>query len=405
MARIRPRQKVILNAIRQEAALKRKGRKFTKRFRSWTQTRMRSYWMPMTVNLRSDPSLMDGQYLSACMQKAATVRKHDLDLWRGFSQRCMEIAPSLTPQQLAYIFYGCGKSYYLNEALYDALIEQTHALLPYFHSHWLMCVMYAMYRVQKRDVKMMDSVLQACIDKMDVMRPTDVVKIANYYAKLDGDNKTLCKQLSENIVKKYDDLNAQQFRGTMNTLALSNLYSNEAKEYILTRFQRIFMTARPQHYREALRAAVAMRVLHPSVWHSLPKQVKAFYIRLSMRRIPQQHHRPSQFHWAVSNVLAKMDIAHRNTFHWGCFWIDIGETENKNDCWFVDGPSSFFLSSKRYTASVKLQHRVLSELGWNIRRVRWDDWNQIPNADEAKMEFLRTIRDNHPLPAILTDRL
>ncbi|KFG65344.1 RAP domain-containing protein, partial [Toxoplasma gondii RUB] len=122
-----------------------------------------------------------------------------------------------------------------------------------------------------------------------------------------------------------------------------------------------------------------------------------------LRRIPQRARRPSPLHWDVSNALAKLGVFHRNTFQWGCFWIDIGEIDDRRQCWFVDGPSDFYSSTNEYTEANKLQHRILSELGWNIRRVRWNDWVQLGTDMDAKVEYLRKLRERPPWPAILTD--
>lgn len=45
--------------------------------------RVRQYWLPQRVSLHADPSEMSAAYLSAAVQKAATLRKHDAGLWWG----------------------------------------------------------------------------------------------------------------------------------------------------------------------------------------------------------------------------------------------------------------------------------------------------------------------------------
>ena len=71
---IRPREKIILRAVKFENDIKKQGiSRFNKRFRQWSQHRVRQYRNPLPVSLTADLQMMDGQYLSACVQKAAAL--------------------------------------------------------------------------------------------------------------------------------------------------------------------------------------------------------------------------------------------------------------------------------------------------------------------------------------------
>eukprot|EP00922_Rhytidocystis_sp_ex-Travisia-forbesii_P019412 GHVS01028745.1.p1 GENE.GHVS01028745.1~~GHVS01028745.1.p1 ORF type:complete len:440 (-),score=26.04 GHVS01028745.1:492-1811(-) len=404
MARLTPRERVVLSAIRREKVLQTKGRHMHKRFRSWAQQRIRQYWLPLKVSLTADPALMDGQYLAGCMQKAASVRKHDLELWYGYCRRLEDIAHTMTPLQMAYAFYGLGKSRFLHERAYRCAFPYISSNIGDYHSHALMCICWGLKRVQIRDPSLLETIGRAVAQKGQAMRPADLIKICNVLAFMGVTNSTLLASLSDLMIERLETVFAQTFRNAIFDLSVCNLFHDQAKVYILTRFSKAFVCARPQHYRQAYQTAVAVRVLYPHIWNALPKSVRCFYIRLSLRRIPQMTHWPSKLHWEVSSVMAKMGIVHRNTFQWGCYWLDIGEAEERRNCWFVDGPSAFYTSTDRYVAPIKLKHRVLNDLGWNIRRVRWDDWIQLDNDEEAKIEFLRGLKESPPLGAELVDR-
>ena len=51
---------------------------------------------------------MDANYITACVQKAAALRKHDVKLWFGYSKRILELREELQPDQLGYIMWGYG---------------------------------------------------------------------------------------------------------------------------------------------------------------------------------------------------------------------------------------------------------------------------------------------------------
>ncbi|XP_026194476.1 uncharacterized protein LOC34623146 [Cyclospora cayetanensis] len=106
MPLLKPRERLLKSAIAAEARLRYKGRRMHKRFRSWAQHRVRQYWLPQRVSLHADAAEMNPAYLSAAVQKAATLRKHDAALWFGFARRAQDVADSCTPYQLGYLFYG-----------------------------------------------------------------------------------------------------------------------------------------------------------------------------------------------------------------------------------------------------------------------------------------------------------
>ncbi|SBT32933.1 RAP protein, putative [Plasmodium ovale wallikeri] len=397
MGLVRPRERVIISAIRRESRIKYKAKRMHKRFRSWAQQRVREYWLPMNVCLTSQVNLMDGQYISACVQKAATLRKHDYKLWKEYSERILQIADTLTPQQIGYIFYGMGKSRFLNTKFYEQLLISVQTKLGTFYSHPLMCIAWSLNRLQIRNEHFFNEYCKIIIDKIEEIRVKDLIKINTAIGKLGIYNKKYKNIMNKCIINKLDTIFAQDFRNVINDITMINIYDNDAKKYILTRFSNMFICARPQHYKCAYQSAVAVRVLFPDVWNLLSNKVKSFYVRLSMRRITESCRKPSDFQWEVSDCLGKLGISHRNTFLWGCYFIDIGEMNEKRNCWFVDGPSCFYTSTNLYTESTKLKHRILYDLGWNIRRITWFDWLKFGNDINEKTEYVKMLREKEPL--------
>ena len=122
--RVQPKDKLAERAVRRENLLKEHGiKKYNKRFRSWAQHRVRQYTLGKPVSLQADPKSMDWDYLTSCFQKAAALRKHDLELWRGLSNRAMflltkpGICSPLRVEQVGYIFWGIGKTRYYHSKL------------------------------------------------------------------------------------------------------------------------------------------------------------------------------------------------------------------------------------------------------------------------------------------------
>ncbi|ORM42307.1 uncharacterized protein BXIN_1543 [Babesia sp. Xinjiang] len=345
--------------------------------------------MPLKVSLHAPTELMDGWLISAAVQKAATTRKHDIVLWHSFAKRALELAPYLTSQQLGYLYYGFGKSLFLNEDFYRTLVQYTEPLLPELGSSSLMCVVWTLNRLQLRHSQFLTKLASVVAEKIDDLRVTDLVKICNGLARLDVCPPMLKQCISERMTDRLEALYAQDFRNAVNALAMFHLYDERTQIYIMERFSKIFICARPQHLRQALSCAVVMRVVTQHVWLKLHKSTRNFYTRLSTRKIHHPEHKPSDFHWDVSNILAKLGVSHRNSFYWGCYWIDIGEVEERKNCWFVDGPCCFYTGTTQYTNKVKLQHRILESLGWEIRRVPWFKWVDVLNSTNDKMLYIK----------------
>ncbi|CDJ37947.1 hypothetical protein ETH_00002680 [Eimeria tenella] len=222
-----------------------------------------------------------------------------------------------------------------------------------------MTVPWALSRVNIRHADALTQVGQEAVLKAPLMRPGDLIKVAVGLAKLGVCPPSLRERLSEVLLHALKEAPSLQFRGCMHPVAAIGLYTQPLKMFVMERFS-------------------------------------------NLRRIPYPVRRPSPFHWEVSDCLAALGVAHRNTFHWGCFWIDIGEAEDKRRCIFVDGPAAFYTSTTQYTEPVKLQHRVLSDLGWDIRRVRWFDWVGLEDKED-KLKFLKELRAAPPLPSLLPD--
>ncbi|CAE7231763.1 ppa1 [Symbiodinium natans] len=142
---MRPEERVTLRAVREEMRLRKKGiARFNKRWRSWAQNRVRQFRLPLPVTLTSDTALMDATYITACVQKAAALRKHDVKLWFGYSKRILELRGELQPDQLGYIMWGyghSGASSFLDASFYREMLPTIKEQVPNFQSHALMSMM------------------------------------------------------------------------------------------------------------------------------------------------------------------------------------------------------------------------------------------------------------------------
>uniref|UniRef100_A0A7S4GPA6 RAP domain-containing protein n=1 Tax=Oxyrrhis marina TaxID=2969 RepID=A0A7S4GPA6_OXYMA len=211
-------------------------------------------------------------------------------------------------------------------------------------------------------------------------------------------------QISRLTINKLESIFAQQFRNAVNPMPVALLYNDEAKDYILDRLRKVHITCRPQHLMAAYESAVAVRVLAPQVFHNLHPQSKSFYSRLSERYIKSRPREPSPLLWDVSDKLSELEMMHRNTFQWGPFPMDIAledsQGNGRRDCIFVDSPTSFYLSTNQYLPRKKLRHHLLTSLGWNVRRVRWDEWLSL--EPDKRVEWLRVLMSS-PAPTELLD--
>lgn len=409
-ARVRPQERITLRAIRDEARLRREGiARYNKRWRSWAQNRIRHFQLPLPVTLTSDTALMDATYITSCVQKAAALRKHDIMLWRGYSQRIIELREEFMPEQIGYILWGYGKSSFLDSRFYEGFMPVVKQNIPQFQSHALMSLVWCMKRIKWQDKEMLTLAAQHALNSIDKIRPSDFIKISNGLAMLGMRDPSLCKALSRVAIPKIEETFAQQFRDAVHPVAMGLLWSDEVNSYLLERFRRIFITARPMHLMKAYESAVICRVQAPQVWRSLSVEARQLYVRLSQRHIPDKDREPSPLHWDVSRHLADLGAAHRNAFRWGPFQVDVGleelEEDERRRCVMVDSPSAFFYNSDQYLPPRQLQHKMLTSLGWDVRRVRWDDWAEMGPDEGRRRDFVQAlVTGSRPVAEDLANR-
>jgi len=115
--------------------------------------------------------------------------------------------------------------------------------------------------------------------------PTDTDYAKNYTTSsesllVDVENSSLKKRISEVTIEKLEKCFAQEFRDAVNPVAMVTLYKKnpEVIKYLLTRFRRIMITARPHHLMKAYECAVICRVMFPQVWADLDYEVSMVFL-------------------------------------------------------------------------------------------------------------------------------
>ena len=410
-ARVHPRIKQILRGAKQEAELRNEAiKRFNKRWRSWAIRTVRLQSLPRSVVLTADPNLMDSEYLAACMQKAACQGIKDINLWKGYSSRLQEILTEIQPLHFGLIMWSIGRVQLPLPLVYESLAKRAVYLIPDLTSNGLMATLWALRRAL---IVPPDRLLQGTADiimrRPESIRPGDYIKICNSLAffAFGKSDRIFRDKISKISVEKFEsDTFAQDFRSAIDPLAMANLWNDDARVYILERFRKIFITARPNHLLSAYHASVVVRVLAPGAWFNfVSDQTRGFYTSLATRHISAPNRGMSKFHTDVSAVLEgdPFTVPHRNMFRWGPFWIDIGiETDDisqpddnfdddRKKCIVLDKPTSFFINDKtRYNQRSVLEHDLLSQVGWKVRHIHHMEWKKC-RTRESKCAYLKRV--------------
>lgn len=406
-ARVHPRIKQILRGAKQEAGLRREGiTRFNKRWRSWAIRTVRKHNLPTPVVLTSDPHLMDAEYLATCMQRAATTGVKDIELWRGYGKRFTRIAHEIPAQHFGYMVWAIGRVQLPIPSIYAPLVKRAQELVPELTSSGLMSVLWTLRRgLIKPPTALLAAIADRVLADPESIRPADYIKIVNCFGFFGfGKHDAAFRDtISEISMKKFEaDTFAQDFRAAVDPLALSNVYNDAARGYVLDRFRKIFITARPNHLLSAYHSSVAVRVLTPAAWFShLTEKTRGFYTSLAMRHIAAPSRGMSKFHKEVSESLAgpELKLAHRNAFRWGPLWIDIGiedetesaVTDDRKSCIVLDKPSSFYANEKTtLTEKSKLEDSILSQVGWKVKHVNHYAWSKC-RTPESRIALLKSV--------------
>lgn len=402
--RVHPRIKQILRGVKAEAKLRREGiLRFNKRWRSWTIRMVRQQVLPREVVLTSNPTLMDSEYLATCTYKAACNRLKDPDLWKGYLGRLDVILHEISPLHFGYLMWGLGKVQFpgVSVARYNRIADRATQLVPEMTSFGMMATLWTLKRALIVPPEPLLSLIASrIISEPDKFRPSDYIRICNVLGFFGhGKNdENFRNSISSAAIQKFEsDVFAQDFREAIDHVALVNLWNDEMRGYILDRFRKIFITARPNHLLKAYESAVAVRVLAPTAWSSahLTEKTRGFYTSLALRHISTASRGMSKFHREVSDILASandLKIAHRNMFRWGPFWIDIGIEENGNDdkhtCIVLDKKSSYWANRSRdLTEKARIEDELLRNVGWRVVHINHREWRET-KTEQGRVDML-----------------
>lgn len=393
-ARVHPRLKQILRGVKQESNLRREGiTRFNKRWRSWAIRQVRLQSMPKPVVLTVDPALMDPEYLATCIHTAACRNIKDTGLWRGYLNRLPLVLSQMTPLHFGYVCWGLGKvQVSKRDKIYPRLTQAATKFVSSMTSHGVASLMWMCRRAL---VVPSDELMQLVADRMltnnGSIRPTDFIKVCNNLAffGFGKNDANFRKKISETAKLKFEEETfAQDFREAVDPIAIVNLWDDPLKEYILERFRKIFITARPNHLLKAYYSAVSVRVLAPHVWlNMVSHKTRGFYTSLAMRHIVAPARGMDAFHKSVSETITE---PHRNMFRWGPFFIDIGlERECENDkkiCIVLDKQTSFYTHTlTKYTEKANLEHKLLEQVGWHVLHVNHHQWKRANSPLKRKI--------------------
>ncbi|TEB19106.1 hypothetical protein C9890_0274 [Perkinsus sp. BL_2016] len=400
--RVQPREKLAHAASQRERLLRQEGvSRYNKRFRSWTQHRVRQYTLKqpaVTLSPSMTTASMQAASLAAAFQKSASLRKLDLKIWRKLANRAMKISDSITPQHMAYIFYGIGKSRFLHTKLIARLLDcVTQEHLAAMTSHGVMSILWTLRRTHMHPgQKFLMQISDHLVKYERIFRPKDFLKCLHALAffghrKMDVIWRSEISSLARN---KMDLMHAQEMRAATEPLTLANIYTDDVRKYVLDRFRGIAITARPNHLMKTLEAAVTMRILRPEFWwQQISDHNRNFLIKLSERHINFPGKRKTPLHEEISDVLERLQVSHRMLLRMGPFTVDfvledapsVDETADghgsmdpaflrKKKVLLVDNLSSFFVNDFRFTEETILRHRLLHDMGIEIFRVAWHEW-------------------------------
>jgi hypothetical protein len=400
--RVHPRIKQILRGVKQESNLRHEAiTRFNKRWRSWAIRMVRKQTMPRQVVLGTDPELMDAEYLATCIHQAGCKGVKDVDLWRGFVKRLPAVIEDMTPEHFGFVCWAVGKVQVPRKSnqpnqVHEILIQKAINDLSDLTSHGMMAILWTLKRaLVAPPPELLEGIANRILESPSLIRPSDYISICNslgFFGYKKSDKQFRDKISSVSLSKFESETFAQDFRAVIHPLAMVNLWNDNMNAYILERFRRVFITARPNHLLSAYYASVSMRVLAPSVWFDLTtEKTRGFYTRLAVRHITAPSRGMCKFHKSVSDVLAASPFSspHRNMFRWGPFWIDIGidieeDVHDRKRCVLLD-KQSCFLTNGEYTQKTKLEHELLSQLGWKVGRINQREWKK---AGESKREEL-----------------
>eukprot|EP00923_Selenidium_pygospionis_P059728 GHVN01105186.1.p1 GENE.GHVN01105186.1~~GHVN01105186.1.p1 ORF type:complete len:358 (-),score=67.72 GHVN01105186.1:207-1280(-) len=289
--------------------------------------------------------------------------------------------------------------------------------------------------MRMRDETLMTEAMEVGLAKVDVMRPSNLVALVNGFSAMGLSDSFLSRLSSAALVPKLDLVLANVYKRAFTLPSVINHLSDEALLYIFDRLRYTKDVFDSQWTVKALMCGVGVRVLRPSVWDDIPPDSRRVLVDMSMGRTgrslsdesifgARQHYlnfgfsewtvsggfngienevtTPSAQQWDVSDILAnQLQIPHEHLTAIGPFKVDIQEKDER--ClWFIDDHERFYDGTQQYLETVKVEHKILTLMGFDIRRITHDEWDAL-ETDAEREQFVKSIAESEPMTEVLND--
>ena len=128
-----------------------------------------------------------------------------------------------------------------------------------------------------------------------------------------------------------------------------------------------------------------LRLLEPSVYDSMRQELKSFLAKSRKVNVVVDDYmqNSSRLHRRISQWFTRVGLHHRSEVFLGPFMLDmvIGDRVVVE----IDGPSHFYRDTNTRTASSLLKHILLSAMGFHVRHLPYQEWQQCGTAVKRTM--------------------
>ncbi|CAK0869886.1 unnamed protein product [Prorocentrum cordatum] len=137
----------------------------------------------------------DCRHLSALAWSYATLSLNDAEVFALIESRCIDLAHTFGPQELANVTWAFASVSQGSPSLSDALSLRSHNMIRLFSAQHLANLMWASAKATSRDENMFAALFHEAIDRVDELYPMHLAAVVWACAAFNGAEMRTCKRV------------------------------------------------------------------------------------------------------------------------------------------------------------------------------------------------------------------
>eukprot|EP00397_Hematodinium_sp_SG-2012_P007307 GEMP01007350.1.p1 GENE.GEMP01007350.1~~GEMP01007350.1.p1 ORF type:complete len:995 (+),score=246.36 GEMP01007350.1:141-3125(+) len=300
----------------------------------------------------------------------------------------------MSPKALAMLLHSMSKTDMYDRTLFRQWTKQAQIHIKDFDGVDLVQIATAVSDQRYRDAKLICLLMEATRVRWHELKPGQISAVFRAYSRMRIDDPEWFDRAMAVLFEKQHDLTDKEGVNTLYSLMSLSIaerwVSGEevpVDEPIMKRYfhvlQAMVQVANRNRHRMKYESIFQLQMLElylrfvePTIFEQLSTEEKDVLARARRVNVVVDDYMQSssKMHRRISRVFTRVGLHHRSEVYIGPFMLDI--VLGSKLIVEVDGPSHFFQDTNTRTTASLLKHTILEKMGYTVRHLIWQEWNQ-----------------------------